>query len=60
MRTVKSRLGTYYLKDAEMKIAMYDHFKEKSLNHKNNLKVDMVLRDAAFKLETVQGRVQGS
>ena len=41
-----------YLKEAEMKIAMFAHFKEYHGNHKKMLGVYMILGDAVSKLET--------
>ena len=39
----------FYLKDAELKIAMFAHFKDYHRNHKKNFRVYMVLGDAVSK-----------
>ena len=44
---------TYHLKQAEMKIAMFAHFKEYHGN-KKNLRVYMIWGDAVSKLETFE------
>ena len=43
-------MHTLYLKEAEMKIAMFAHFKEYHGNHKK--RVYIISKDAVSKLET--------
>ena len=43
---------TFYLKEDEVKIAMFAHFKEYHGNHKKILRVYMILGDAVSKLDT--------